>query len=67
MSYHELNLEERIAIRVGLVQKLSLRETGILNPEPVIKMRDNYLSGDSADITKLWYLLVFMLWWEGWM
>jgi|GEM_PF-6237440 len=26
MSYHELNLEERIAIRVGLVQKLSLRE-----------------------------------------
>lgn len=26
MSYHELNLVERIAIRVGLVQKLSLRE-----------------------------------------
>lgn len=45
----------------------NLRKTGILNPEPVIKMRDNYLSGDSADITKLWYLLVFMLWWERWM
>lgn len=26
MSYHELNLEERIAIRVGLVKNLSLRE-----------------------------------------
>ncbi len=26
MSYHELNLEERIAIRVGLLQSLSLRE-----------------------------------------
>ncbi len=26
MSYHELNLEERIAIRVGLLEKLSLRE-----------------------------------------
>lgn len=29
MSYHELNLEERIAIRVGLVQKLSLREIAL--------------------------------------
>lgn len=45
----------------------NLHKTGILNPEPVIKMRDNYLSGDSAEITKLWYLLVFMLWWERWM
>lgn len=25
MSYHELNLEERIAIRLGLLKKLSLR------------------------------------------
>ncbi len=45
----------------------SLQKTGILNPEPVIKMRDNYLNGDSGDITKLWYLLVFILWWERWM
>ena len=45
----------------------NLRKTGILNPEPIIKMRDNYLNGDSGDITKLWYLLVFMLWWERWM
>ena len=26
MSYHELNLEKRIAIRVGLLEKVSLRE-----------------------------------------
>lgn len=45
----------------------NLRKTGILTPGPVIKMRDNYLSGDSADITKLWCLLVFMFWWERWM
>lgn len=45
----------------------NLQKTGILNPQPVIKMRDNYLNGDSGDITKLWYLLVFMLWWERWM
>lgn len=44
-----------------------LNKVGVFNVAYVIKLRDAYLNGRSNNVTKLWYLLVFMLWWERWM
>lgn len=44
-----------------------LNKVGLFNAAYVIKLRDAYLNGRSNNVTKLWYLLVFMLWWERWM
>lgn len=44
-----------------------LNKVGLFNVAYVIKLRDAYLNGRSNNVTKLWYLLVFMLWWERWM
>lgn len=63
MSYHELNLEERIAIDIGLIQNLSLREIARrLNRSPstisreVRRNRDadgNYTAYDAYQHTKV--------------
>ena len=48
MSYHELNLEERIAIRMGLLQSLSLREIARrLNRSPSTVSREIRRNSDA--------------------
>jgi IS30 family transposase len=48
MSYHELNLEERISIRVGLVKNLSLREIARqLNRSPSTVSREVRRNSDA--------------------
>jgi asparagine synthase (glutamine-hydrolysing) len=44
-----------------------LKEEGIFNVQEVIKMRDRYLSGDDFLITRIWFILIFEMWYEKWM
>jgi asparagine synthase (glutamine-hydrolysing) len=44
-----------------------LRTEGYLNFEPIMKMRDQFLSGKSINHQKLWNILVFEMWYEKWM
>jgi len=44
-----------------------LKSEGIFNPEPIIKLRDRYMAGRQENVQKLWYLLMFEMWYEKWM
>lgn len=41
-----------------------LNKVGLFNVNFVLKLRDSYLGGKDTNITKLWFLLIFMLWWQ---
>jgi len=44
-----------------------LKKEGYLNPEPILKMRNQFLAGRSINHQKLWNILVFEMWYERWM
>jgi len=44
----------------------ALSRTGMFNPEPIIRLRDQYLSGKKVNYQKLWQVLVFQLWYNQW-
>lgn len=44
-----------------------LTSEGLFNADEVVKMRDEYLVGKNVSVKKLWYILMFELWYERWM
>ncbi len=44
-----------------------LNYDGIFNTKEVLKYRDRYLDGSKENIQKLWFLLMFEMWYEKWM
>ena len=40
---------------------------GIFNSVEVVKLRDKYLSGKKINVQKLWFILMFEMWYERWM
>jgi asparagine synthase (glutamine-hydrolysing) len=44
-----------------------LKSEGHLNFEPIVKMRNQFLSGKNINHQKLWNILVFEMWYEKWM
>ena len=58
------NLKEYL---LDYLSKENLQKTGLIDVDFVIKLRDNYLNGKNESATKIWLMLVFMLWWERWM
>ncbi len=48
------------------LNETQLNKSGFFNPEPVIQMRQKYLSGDTTSVTRLWFLLIFEMWRERW-
>lgn len=38
-----------------------------LNPTEVIRLRDEYLSGQDVNTRRLWFILMYMMWYERWM
>jgi|SaaInl8_200m_RNA_FD_contig_111_169589_length_9493_multi_4_in_0_out_0_8 asparagine synthase (glutamine-hydrolysing) len=44
-----------------------LKKEGLFNVEEVISLRDKYLSGEKQNVKKLWYILIFEMWYERWM
>lgn len=44
-----------------------LSKEGLFNAHEVVKLRDNYLAGKKVSVKKLWFILMFELWYEKWM
>ena len=43
-----------------------LKKTGVFNPTPIVKLRDEYLEGRKVNYQKLWQVLIFQLWYNKW-
>lgn len=44
-----------------------LSREGYFNADEVVRLRDEYLSGKNVSIKKLWFILMFEMWYEEWM
>jgi len=44
-----------------------LEKEGLFNATEVLKMRDDYLNGKNISVDKLWFILMFEMWYERWM
>lgn len=44
-----------------------LEKEGLFNSEEIIVLRDKYLNGDKENIHRLWFILMFEMWYEKWM
>ncbi len=43
-----------------------LKESGVFNSAPVIKLSGDYLQGKNVNYQKVWNILVFQLWYDKW-
>jgi len=43
-----------------------LEREGLFNADEVIRLRDKYLSGDRENVKRLWFILMFEMWYEKW-
>jgi asparagine synthase (glutamine-hydrolysing) len=44
----------------------SLNKTGVFDPHPIIRLRNDYLEGKKVNYQKLWQVLMFQLWYDKW-
>lgn len=44
-----------------------LTKEGLFNADEVVSLRDEYFNGNSVLIKRLWFILMFELWYEKWM
>ncbi|CAA6826698.1 MAG: Asparagine synthetase [glutamine-hydrolyzing] (EC, partial [uncultured Sulfurovum sp.] len=44
-----------------------LEKEGLFNPHEVIRLRDEYLLGKNVSVHRLWFILMFEMWYERWM
>ncbi|MDY0314373.1 MAG: asparagine synthase (glutamine-hydrolyzing) [Arcobacteraceae bacterium] len=44
-----------------------IENEGLFNSKVVMRLRDSYLSGNKENVQKLWFLLMFEMWYEKWM
>lgn len=49
------------------LERNRLEREGFFNVDEVIKLRDNYLAGKKERVNKLWFILIFEMWYERWM
>ncbi len=49
------------------LDKERLDKEGLFNSDEVIRLRDSYLMGNKENVQKLWFLLMFEMWYEKWM
>jgi len=49
------------------LNKDRLDKEGLFDSKEIIKLRDNYLNGNKENIQKLWFILMFEMWYERWM
>ncbi|MGB3008463.1 MAG: asparagine synthase (glutamine-hydrolyzing) [Chitinophagaceae bacterium] len=43
-----------------------LAATGVFNHAPIIRLRNEYLTGRKVNYQKLWQILIFQLWYDRW-
>lgn len=44
-----------------------LHQEGLFNPDEVVRLRDDYLDGKNVSVHRLWFILMFEMWYEKWM
>lgn len=44
-----------------------MEKEGLFNSKEIIVLRDKYLNGDKENIERLWFILMFEMWYEQWM
>jgi asparagine synthase (glutamine-hydrolysing) len=49
------------------LSKRRLTKEKLFNSKPIIELRDSYLAGNKENVKKLWFLLMFEMWYERWM
>ncbi len=45
----------------------TLNHHGFFNIEEVINLKQKYFDGENINVTKLWYILIFQIWYKKWM
>ena len=49
------------------VNEKKLNEHDLLNTKEVLRLRDLVLNGEKESPLKLWYILIFQMWYQRWM
>jgi len=49
------------------LSKKALSKHGLFDVVEVLRMKEEYLSGANVKVAKLWYVLMFQMWYEKWM
>jgi len=49
------------------LSKKALKEHDLFVTDEIIRMKDEYLSGANVTVTKLWFVLMFQMWYSRWM
>ena len=49
------------------LNKGRLDREGLFNSDEVIRLRDEYLDGSNSNVQRLWFILMFEMWYERWM
>ncbi len=49
------------------LNKDRLEKEGIFDVDEVIKLRDKYFNGNKENVRRLWFILMFEMWYERWM
>jgi asparagine synthase (glutamine-hydrolysing) len=44
-----------------------IEKEGLFNSKEIVELRDSYLNGKKENVQKLWFLLMFEMWYEKWM
>jgi asparagine synthase (glutamine-hydrolysing) len=42
----------------------TIKHQNFFSVKEVVKLRDNYLKGNKENVQKLWFLLMFQMWYE---
>jgi asparagine synthase (glutamine-hydrolysing) len=63
MVWFREDLKEQL--RYYLSEKC-LAVSGVFAPEPIIKLREDYLAGKKVNYQKLWQVVMFQLWYDRW-
>ncbi|MBX6379665.1 MAG: asparagine synthase (glutamine-hydrolyzing) [Thermoflavifilum aggregans] len=51
---------------IEFVNEDALNKTGLFHSDPIIQLRDAYLSGKKINYQKIWQILVFQMWYQKW-
>lgn len=46
---------------------VALNREGLFNAKEVVRQRDRYFNGEKENVQRLWFILMFELWYERWM
>jgi asparagine synthase (glutamine-hydrolysing) len=49
------------------LSKKALSQHDLFNIDEILKIKKQYLAGENVGVAKLWYVLIFQMWYEKWM